>query len=251
MARILLLIPHPDDEVVGAAATIARCRCAGDQFFGVYLTDGIPAREHLWSWDRPRRAVWARRRRQEAQAAARILGIKPVAFCDWPSRTLKAHLHEATARIAEVLAEHAIHAIWVSAWEGGHQDHDVANFLAARVCGGRPVTEFAEYNHGGGAPRWNRFAVPNGSEAELRLTAAETATKRRLLALYRSERANLALARVRVESRRPLPIYDYGRPPHAGTLLRERFHWVGQLVRHPRVDFEPSQTIYTALRRHR
>lgn len=250
MARILLLIPHPDDEVVGAAATITRCRGAGDRFFGVYLTDGIPAREHLWSWDRPRRAAWARRRGGEAQTAARMLGIKPVAFCDWPSRTLKTHLNEATTRVAAVLVEHAIDAIWVSAWEGGHQDHDVANFLAARVCGGRPVIEFAEYNRGGGALRWNRFAVPNGSESELRLTAQETKAKRRLLALYRSERANLALARVGVESWRPLPVYDYGRAPHAGTLLRERFQWVGRLVRHPRVDFEPSQTIYGALGRH-
>jgi LmbE family N-acetylglucosaminyl deacetylase len=251
MARILLLIPHPDDEVVGAAATIARCRGDGDRFFGVYLTDGIPAYEHLWSWDRPRRTAWARRRCEEAQAAARMLGIKPVAFCDWPSRTLKAHLHEATTRIAAVLVEHAIDAIWVSAWEGGHQDHDVANFLAARVCGGRPVIEFAEYNRGGGALSWNRFAVPNGSETELRLTAEETEAKRRLLALYRSESTNLALARVRVESRRLLPVYDYGRAPHAGTLLRERFHWVGRLVRHPRVDFEPSQTVYATLGHHR
>jgi N-acetylglucosamine malate deacetylase 1 len=251
MARILLLIPHPDDEVVGAAATIVRCRGAGDQFFGIYLTDGIPGGEQLWSWDRPRRAARARRRREEARAAARMLGIKAVAFCDWPSRTLKAHLNEATERIAAVLAEHAIDAIWVSAWEGGHQDHDVANFLAARVRGGRPVTEFAEYNQGLGRLCWNRFAKPNGTEAELRLTAAETAAKRRLLALYRSERANLALARVQVESRRPLPVYDYGRPPHAGTLLRERFHWVGCLLRHPRVDFEPSEAIYPALGRQR
>jgi N-acetylglucosamine malate deacetylase 1 len=251
VARILLLIPHPDDEVVGAAATIARRGAAGDQFFGVYLTDGVPARDQLWSWDRSRRAARAWQRREEAQAAARMLGIEPVAFCDWPSRTLKAHLDEAAARIAAVIAEHAIAAIWVSAWEGGHQDHDVANFLAARVCGTRPVTEFAEYNHGGGTLCWNRFAMPNGTEAELRLTAAEAAAKRRLLALYRSERANLALARVQVESRRPLPVYDYGRPPHAGTLLRERFHWVGRLVRHPRVDFEPSETIYAALGRER
>jgi len=251
MARILLLIPHPDDEVVGAAATIHRCRGAGDEFFGAYLTDGVPAGEQLWPWDRPRRATRARRRRGEAQAVARMLGIEPVVFFDWPSRTLKAHLDEAAARIAVVLAERAIDAIWVSAWEGGHQDHDVASFLAARVRGERPVIEFAEYNRGRGAVCWNRFAAPNGSEAELRLTAAEIAAKRRLLALYRSERANLALVRVAVESRRPMPVYDYGRPPHAGTLLRERFQWVGRLVRHPRIDFEPTETICAALRHQR
>ncbi len=251
MARILLLIPHPDDEVVGAAAAIARRRADGDQFFGLYLTDGIPAPEQLWRRDRPRREARARQRRDEAREAAAVLGIEPIDFLGWPSRTLKAHLSEAAPRIEKIFQERAIDAIWVSAWEGGHQDHDAANFLASRVANGRPVVEFAEYNRGGGTVRWNRFAMPNGAETALRLTPGEIEMKRRLLAIYRSEKANLALARVEMESRRPLPAHDYARPPHSGPLLRERFHWVGRLFRHPRVDFEPSQAVYDALRNYR
>jgi N-acetylglucosamine malate deacetylase 1 len=251
MARILLLIPHPDDEVVASTAAIGRRRAGGDTFFGLYLTDGIPAPDQLWRWERPQREARVRRRRGEARAAAGILGIEVLGFLGWPSRTLKSHLDEATARIAQVFAEHRIDAIWVSAWEGGHQDHDVANFLAARVAGGRPVIEFAEYNRGGGAPRRNRFAVPNGSETELRLGPDEIETKRRLVALYHSERANLSAIRFEVESHRPLPAYDSTRPPHDGPLLRERFQWVGRLLRHPRVDFEPSRNIYDALKRYR
>jgi LmbE family N-acetylglucosaminyl deacetylase len=251
MARILLLIPHPDDEVVGMAATIAAARDAGDTFFGLYLTDGIPAPEQLWRRERRHRAARAERRCAEARAAAQILGIEPVAFCGWPSRSLKAHLGEAAARIAALLSDRAIAALWVPAWEGGHQDHDAANFLAARTAGGRPITEFAEYNRGGGGVRWNRFVQPNGSEIELNLSPAQRAAKRSLLALYGSERANLSGARLKVESRRPLPAYDYARRPHEGALLRERFHWVGRLVRHPRVDFEPSAALYDTLKRYR
>ena len=251
MARILLLVPHPDDEVVGAAAAITRHRAEGDQFFGLYLTDGIPALEQLWRHDRPRRDARARRRCDEARQAAALLGIEVVDFFGWPSRTLKAHLNDAAARIETILRERGIDAIWVSAWEGGHQDHDAANFLASRVAAGRPVFEFAEYNRGGGTVQWNRFAVPNGNETELRLTPDEIAVKRRLLGIYRSEKANLALARVERESLRPLPAHDYAQPPHDGPLLRERFHWVGRFFRHPRVDFEPSQTVYDTLRNFR
>lgn len=251
MARILLLIPHPDDEVVGAAATVARCRAAGDEFFGLYLTDGIPAPEQLWRRDRPGRAKRVERRRHEAREAAAILGIVPAAFLGYPSRALKAHLGAAASRIAETAAAHAVDALWVPAWEGGHQDHDVANFLASKCAGGRPVVEFAEYNRGGGAARWNRFAAPNGTETELRLTAGEIAAKRRLVAIYGSESANLARVRFEIESRRPLAAYDYGKPPHDGMLLRERFHWVGRLFRHPRVDFEPSASVYDTLRNYR
>jgi LmbE family N-acetylglucosaminyl deacetylase len=247
MARILLLIPHSDDEIVGAATAIARRVSAGDQFFGLYLTSGIPAAEQLWRWDRKGRAARVQQRRDEARAAAARLGIAPVGFSDWPSRTLKSHLAAALAWIDRLLDEHAIDAIWVAAWEGGHQDHDAANFLAAQRAGKRPVREFAEYNAGGGMAKWNRFAATNGSETVLQLTPEEIRAKRDLLAIYRSEKDNLAGVKVGIESHRPLPDHDYRRPPHDGKLWREAYHWVGRLMLHPRVDFEPSRDLYAAL----
>ena len=42
-----------------------------------------------------------------------------------------------------------------------------------------------------------------------------------------------------------MPRHDYAAPPHAGTLFRERFHWVP--FRHPRIDFAPSAEIYSVL----
>jgi N-acetylglucosamine malate deacetylase 1 len=248
MSRILLLIPHPDDEIVGAAAAITRQRQQNHRFFGLYLTSGVPRAEQLWGRGRALREARVKQRRDEAIKVAALLGIEPIGFSDWPSRALKDHLAAAHRWIGKILIEHAIDAIWVPAWEGGHQDHDVANFLAASVADGRPVTEFAEYNRGGGAPRWQHFATPNGTETVLRLTPAEAAEKRRLIAAYRSERANLSPVRFQRESFRPLPRHDYTRPPHAGTLLRERFHWVGRFIHHPRIDHEPSANIYSALK---
>lgn len=40
--RVLILVPHPDDEVVGAAAAIARARAQGAAVTGVFLTTGVP-----------------------------------------------------------------------------------------------------------------------------------------------------------------------------------------------------------------
>jgi LmbE family N-acetylglucosaminyl deacetylase len=247
MARILLLIPHPDDEIVGAATMIARRHAAGDRFFGLYLTSGVPAAEQLWRWDRQRREARVAQRRDEARAAAARLGIEPVGFSNWPSRTLKSHLAAAVAWIDRSLAEHAIDALWVAAWEGGHQDHDAANFLAAQTAGNRPILEFAEYNAGGGTSNWNRFAAPNGSETMVRLSPDEIEAKRALLAIYRSEKDNLSGVKIAIESCRPLPDYDYRNPPHDGKLWREAYHWVGRLMRHPRVDFEPNRALYAAL----
>jgi N-acetylglucosamine malate deacetylase 1 len=248
MTRILFLIPHPDDETVAAAATIARRRLAGDKLFGLYLTCGVPGPEHLWAWDRRKREARVQQRRQEARDAAAALGIEPVGFSDWSSRTLKLHLGEALVWIDRMLTQYEIDELWVSAWEGGHQDHDVANFLAAHAAGGRPVKEFAEYSMAAGRPLWQLFARANGTETVMRLTAEEAEAKRRLLALYRSEKFSLVMVRNEYESFRPLPAYDYTRPPHAGRLSREAYHWAGRFLPHPRVDFEPSDRVYEALR---
>lgn len=243
--RILVLIPHPDDEVVGCAAAIARLRAAGAAVFGLYLTTGVPPGDALWRWQRRSYAARVDLRRREAKAAAAALGIEPIAFADRPSRCLKAHLGEALAEIRAALARVRADRIWVPAWEGGHQDHDVANFLASRLGGDVPVTEFAEYNFAGGTTRSQIFPSQTGGEIELRLTREEAAAKCALLALYRSERHNLSHVRTEIESCRPLPRHDYSAPPHAGTLFRERFHWVP--FAHPRIDLEPSAQIRAGL----
>lgn len=234
--RILLLTPHPDDEVVGCAAAIARARAGGAEMFGLYLTTGVPPREQLWPWQRRRHGRRIERRRSEALKAAAALGLTPVAFADIPSRRLKSHLAETLTAIAAAIERCRAEALWTPAWEGAHQDHDATNFLAARFAERLPVTEFAEYNFAGGVPRSQLFPAETGEEMVLRLTPEEAAAKRALLALYRSERGNLAHIRCEIESLRPLPRHDYAVPPHPGTLFCERHHWVP--FRHPRIDFD-------------
>jgi LmbE family N-acetylglucosaminyl deacetylase len=243
--RILILVPHPDDEVVGCAAAVARARREGARLFGLYLTRGIPPRDALWPWRRPRYREIVARRREEARHVAARLGIEVLHFSDRPSRRLKNHLVDAMAEFRRAVAESAAEMVWAPAFEGAHQDHDAANFLAARGAGTIPVCEFAEYNFASGVVRSQRFPDENGEETVLRLSAQEKAEKRALLALYRSERRNLAHIRTEVESFRPLPAYDYTGPPHAGTLFCERFHWLP--FRHPRIDSEPRPHLHVAL----
>ena len=245
MTRFLVLSPHPDDEVVGCAAAIRRALAAGDHGFVLHLTTGLPAAGTLWPWQRRCHRARTARRRAEAECAAAALGVVPLGFQDWPSRTLKHHLDEALALIHGLITGQGIDALWVPAWEGAHQDHDVANFIGARFANALPVIEFAEYNFAGARVRANEFPFTDGTERHLFLSAAERRWKADLLAVYRSERANLAHCRVTQETLRPLAAYDYARPPHPGLLFRERFHWVP--LNHPRIDFEPSSAVRIAL----
>ena len=244
--RILLLVPHPDDEVVGCAVAVRRARAGGARVFALYLTTGVPSAATAWRWRRASHEARVLRRRREAMAAARSLGIEPLVFTNWPSRELKSHLGEARALITRHLLALSADRIWTPAYEGGHQDHDVTNFLASRFRGEVPIIEFSEYNAARGV-RSNQLPAETGLETVLSLCAPEAAWKTHLARLYRSERGNLAHIRYAREVLRPLAAYDYRRPPHAGRLFYQRFQWIP--FRHPRVDFTSPAEVSAAISR--
>jgi LmbE family N-acetylglucosaminyl deacetylase len=245
--RILILAPHPDDEIVACGLSAWRARQEGARISVVYLTTGVPPRETLWPWQRRAYAARIARRRDEGAAAAALLRLEPAGFLDIPSRRLRFHLDEAAAAVERALGATAADTLWVTAFEGAHQDHDAANALAARFRERLAVWEFAAYSFARGRVSSNRFADARGGVIELHPNPDEAALKRRALALYASERGNLRHIRLSQEAYRPLPRHDYAAPPHPGTLFRERFHWVP--FRHPRVDFEPSAEIFAAVGR--
>jgi LmbE family N-acetylglucosaminyl deacetylase len=243
--RVLILAPHPDDEIVACGIAARRAVAEGARIFVQYLTTGVPPRELLWPWQHSDYDTRVARRRDEALAAIMLLRFQALGFLDIPSRRLIPHLDEAARALEQLLGETQATELWVTAFEGAHQDHDAANALAAAMRDRLPVWEFAAYNFAGGRVWSNRFPDARGGAVELRLSRDEAALKRRALALYSSERGNLAHIRTDEETYRPLPRHDYSVPPHAGRLFRERFHLVP--FRHPRIDFTPSAEVYRAL----
>jgi LmbE family N-acetylglucosaminyl deacetylase len=244
-SRVLILAPHPDDEIVACAITASRAIAVGARVFVLYLTTGVPPERTLWPWRRPSYGERVWRRQEEALGVSRLLGVEIVGLRDTAARCLRFDLDAAFSDIAAAIARCGAEAIWVPAFEGAHQDHDAANALAASVAGTARVWEFAAYNFAGGRVRSNSFAGERGGEIAISGTAAEAEVKRAALASYASERRNLRHIAAEREACRPLPAHDYGRPPHAGRLFRERFHWVP--FRHPGVDFDPSAEIYRDL----
>jgi LmbE family N-acetylglucosaminyl deacetylase len=243
--RILILVPHPDDEVVAAAAAISRAKAMGAEVFALYLTDGCIARATMWPWRRKTRAAIVARRRAEAESAAALLGVTPVGWSPRPARALWRELPEVHAEINATIRTHDPNQIWLPAYEGGNPDHDALNALGQLFVKDISVLEFAEYNFFGGAARAQAFPYPNGQEQTIALTAAEQERKRALLRLYASERQNLNYVGVERECFRPLARYDYARPPHPGKLWYARFQWVP--FRHPRVDFTPPEEVSKAI----
>jgi LmbE family N-acetylglucosaminyl deacetylase len=249
--RILILAPHPDDEVVGCAAAIRRAKAKGCEIGVLFLTTGVPERAALWPWERRDHGRRVAQRRAEAVRVADMTGARAVGFLETDARRLRLRFAEARERVAAAVKGLGADTLWVPAFEGGHQDHDTANAIASTLggmLGGMErIFEFAEYNFAGGRVRAQAFVPPAGDETVLTLTPEERELKAGLLAAYASEAANLRHVGREREGFRPLRPYDYGRPPHPGRLFFARFQWVP--FRHPRVDFTAPADVYADLGR--
>ena len=241
--RILVLSPHPDDEVVGPAALIGRARTAGAKVWLWHMTTGVPGAETLWPWQRATHQDKVERRRSEAAAVSAAMGCEIAGFSDRPTRSLRKNLMTAREELARFLVELEIDVVWVPAYEGGHSDHDSANVLASTILALLSVFEFAEYNFSNGKVSSQKFISENGSEMAITLNAEEVAEKQRLLSLYPSETGNLSYVQQAREVIRPLKTYDYSKPPHAGRMFYQRFQWVP--FRHPRIDWTTPKQVST------
>lgn len=243
--RILILVPHPDDEVVGFAAIIGRAQREGAEVFALYLTNGCIAQDTLWPWRRKRYGAYVSRRRAEAEQVARLLNIAPAGWSDRPARNLWRNLQEVYSEVAQAVENYKIDQLWLPAYEGGNADHDGLNAVGQAFTTRLSVLEFAEYNFNGGKARAQEFPASYGAEQLVMLATDEQARKLALLKIYASEKNNLGYVEVVRECFRPLAAYDYAKPPHDGTLWYERFQWVP--FRHPRVDFTGHEEVSAAI----
>src|SRR5579863_1974141 len=198
--QVLILVPHPDDEVVACCAAIGRARAAGARVRALYLTHGCLDAETVWPWERRRHGAIVARRRAEAEAVAALLGVEPAGWSDRAARRLWRELGAAEAQVRAAIAAAPPDQVWVPAFEGGNPDHDGVSAIGRRLADeGLPVLEFAEYNLAGGRPRSHVFPHPTGAETVLELSPPEQAAKRRALGLYASERRNLGYVETRRE----------------------------------------------------
>jgi hypothetical protein len=239
--RILILIPHPDDEVVGCAAAIARARSMGARVFGVYLSHGYLSRDMLWPFQRGSYDKRVAMRLEEAEHAAEFLSLTIVGKnTRRAARDIWRELPEVREEVLAAMGACAPDVVWTPAYEGGNPDHDGMNALASTLPN-VPVFEFSEYNLAGGYAHSNAFLDLRGGEVVHALKPEERRMKREALGIYKSEKGNVGGLKLNEEQFRPLPRYDYSKRPHAGKLWYERFQWVP--FKHPQVDYTRAEEV--------
>ena len=166
---VVYLLAHFDDEYFATPLIASLARPAKDQWF-VYVAD----------YATPEVAAG---RLAESRAYLATLGITgpQVVHLGAGSGALDGTVHrylpQLAARLDVELAKIGkVDSLFVTAWEGGHMDHDACAALAVRVAGGTPLEQITLYN-GPNLPgrlfRAGRPLVENGPLIATRFSMAD------------------------------------------------------------------------------
>jgi LmbE family N-acetylglucosaminyl deacetylase len=154
--NILILAPHPDDEVLGCGATIKKLSDEGNQVFVLVASRGS---KRLYDQTKVE-AV-----RKEALEAHALLGVTTTFFLDFPAPELDTvPLADISREISKVISELKINVLYLPHRGDIHNDHRVifnAGLVAARPVGNCTVTEIYAYE----TLSETEWAAPFGDDA--------------------------------------------------------------------------------------
>ncbi len=140
---VLVLAPHPDDEVFGCGGAIARHVAAKVPVQVVVATDGAYKKGEMGVTDAERQR--ARTREDETRAAAKELGYGQPVFWNLPDRALA----YGEPLIAKVLAAmDGIDLVYAPAVSEQHPDHRILAMAAVEAVKRKPGTRLAFYEIG-------------------------------------------------------------------------------------------------------
>jgi N-acetylglucosamine malate deacetylase 1 len=132
-STVLVIAPHPDDEVLGVGGTIARFAAEGAEVYVVVATKGYPPQfpENLY-----------KEVRQEALSAHQHLGVTKTIFLSLPAAGLDTVPHrEVNQELMEIFKEIQPDTLFIPFNGDLHLDHQIV-FLSALVAA-RPISAAA------------------------------------------------------------------------------------------------------------
>lgn len=140
MKKILIVAPHPDDEVLGCGAFMHQSSIAGDQVYVLIVTRGSPK----FYTDEQIANV-----RKEASAAHEVLGVKETFFLEYHAPELdQAPISSIANDIAKYISTKKIDTLLLPHRGDIHNDHTVvfkAGLVAARPVGTYSVKQVLCY----------------------------------------------------------------------------------------------------------
>ena len=138
--NILIVAPHPDDEVLGCGGLIKKKSLVGHHVYVLVVTRGSAKR---YSEEKVLNV------REEAKRAHQILGVKETIFLDFPAPDLDlVSKADMSGEISKVIQQYKIHELFLPHRGDIHHDHQAvfnAGLVAARPVQGSTVKKLYAY----------------------------------------------------------------------------------------------------------
>jgi LmbE family N-acetylglucosaminyl deacetylase len=163
---IVIIAPHPDDEILGCGALMAAVADQGQPVWVIYLTDGGASQPNLSA---DARVNLVHRRQSEAIAGLSELGIPNSAaiFIGAPDGSLKSsatYTKLATYKLQELIRQGCVSSVFVTCQDDDHPDHKAAYRLAVSALRDYPGVQLFAYPVSSrideGSPRDPSMAFP-------------------------------------------------------------------------------------------
>jgi LmbE family N-acetylglucosaminyl deacetylase len=220
--NVLVVAAHPDDEVLGAGATIARHAKAGDKVAILVLANGLDSRGSA--------DVQAHRTlRAQAETAAHILGAREFHFAGFPDNRMDTiPLLDVARAIEEIAARANPDIVYTHCARDLNLDHEIAAravVTAFRPQPGVPVRRVLAFEVPS-ATGWNHAAPPFAPHVFVDATAT-LETKLEAMACYEGELRSFPHARS-LEALRARAV-AWG--THVGLAAAEPFELLREIVR--------------------
>jgi LmbE family N-acetylglucosaminyl deacetylase len=136
--KVLTVAAHPDDETLGAGATMAKLAAAGHEVWVCILADGVTSRHG-----------YVELQKECAIRALDILGVANVVFCELPDQRLDAlPLLEVITPIEKTIGELHPDVVFTHFSQDANQDHRTvfqATLVATRPVEGLSVSRLLCY----------------------------------------------------------------------------------------------------------
>ena len=126
-SRILVLSPHPDDDIYGCGGVLHQHHLAGAKIVSVYMTDGRKGGTGV----EPEEEI-KRERKKEAQKAGDLIGIDRMVFMDQEDSHLVSN-KETISQMGSLMKEIQPDIVYVPFLIDFHPDHLVTNEILVKA----------------------------------------------------------------------------------------------------------------------
>ena len=236
--RALFVMAHPDDEF-GIYGRMLQLRDQGAELWCVWTIGGNPVRD------------------AEAAHAMAAVGVREdrLVFLEVGGLGNAASVERAIKALSDFLEARPCEEIYVTAFEGGHFQHDLTQFATVQAVdrsgAASHVYEFPLYNLAGARVNLFRLTPGKAPVCGLALDRARVEFIRGLTRHYPSQRlVTEGFLRIMPYSRqsqprwRAVPARDYTSPPHRGLLWHDANPRHGLARSYHSAVCKPIQEIY-------